>query len=94
MYEDLHNAFHGGAVDMYIPEGPNSNGSLNEVRDRYNALEDKSIENVLANFNVINHYDVNSLYPSQMSTNKIPTDLVCEFIGDITTNAEGRKFIR
>ena len=51
-------------------------------------MEDKSVENVKNNFDLINHYDINSLYPSQTNSNKYPTDMICEFIGDITTNSE------
>ena len=91
IYNDLHNAFQGGHVDMYIPEGPSSNGSYQDVMEKYNKLEDKSIENIKKNFDLINHYDINSLYPSQMNSNKYPTDMICEFIGDITSNSETKS---
>lgn len=62
-----------------------------KIQEKFNSLEDKFISIVKENFELMNHYDVNSLYPSRMSANKFPTDMICEFIGDITTNKETKQ---
>ena len=46
IYNDLKSAFFGGAVDMYKPSGPTENSSLAEIIEKFNALEDKSEENI------------------------------------------------
>ena len=69
IYNDLKEWYFGGHVDMYIPSGLTENGSLSEILNKLNSLEDKSPENIKKLFKTIKSYDVNSLYPAQMDEN-------------------------
>lgn len=107
LYDNLHKGYYGGHVDMYIPEGPKINGTFQEVLSKYNDLsveinekysqldkdeiKIKFLQAVREQFKIMNHYDVNSLYPSTMSTRSYPTDMICEFIGDLKTNNATNK---
>lgn len=85
LYNELVKAYFGGHVDLYIPKEPiypeGKELTVNQVR---NIIKEKGIEYAKENLQTIKHYDVNSLYPSVMKDYLYPTDILAQFIGDIT----------
>nr|YP_009693752.1 hypothetical protein [Inonotus obliquus]BBN21278.1 hypothetical protein [Inonotus obliquus] len=76
IYNILVESYYGGHVDLYIPES-NSDFTVTEILSKIKNKDTNDLE-------VVNSYDINSLYPSVMKDNLFPTELVGYFKGDIT----------
>jgi hypothetical protein len=81
VFKDIKESYTGGATDRYIPT--NVVAPQTSLTEGYLSKDNTATSPPGNKADLVYCYDVNSLYPSVMQTNLLPTGKICYFEGNI-----------